>query len=225
VFKINKIFIFLIIFCFPVNAHVDHYTNLNRVEFDIYRNNNHIGKHIYSIEKNGSKLLVKSEINFKIKKFGVVIYKYLLNSTEIFENGVLTQFNSTTQQNKKQKYVNMKLENNQYIIDGSSYKGTAPVNYMPGTWWNHSIVSSKAQISPSSGRIIDQNVKFLGKEKIKIGQKTLDTLHFNFTSSDEKLSKDKKLNMDIWYDENTLIWVKAFFKKKGEWEYRLVVLD
>ncbi len=224
-FKISKIFIFLIIFCIPANAHVEHYSNLNRVEFDIYRNNNHIGKHIFSIEKNGSKLLVKSEINFEIKKFGIVIYKYLLKSTEVFDNGMLIEFNSTTQQNKKQKYVNMKLKNDEYIIDGSSYKGTVPIDYMPGTWWNHSIVSSKAQISPSSGRIIDQNVKFLGKEKIKIGHKIIDTLHFNFTSSDKKLSKDKKLNMHIWYEENTLTWVKAYFKKKGEWEYRLQSLN
>ena len=26
-----------------------------------------------------------------------------------------------------------------YIIDGSSYKGKAPDDYLLGTWWNHSI--------------------------------------------------------------------------------------
>ena len=39
------IVIFLIIFPFSVNAHVQHYADLNRIEFDIYRNNkHHIGK-------------------------------------------------------------------------------------------------------------------------------------------------------------------------------------
>ncbi len=31
----------------------------------------------------------------------------------------------------------------------------------------------------------------------------------------------EKLNTDIWYDEKTLLWVKAAFDKSGRWEYRL----
>ena len=40
-------------------------------------------------------------------------------------------------------------------------------------------------------------------------------MHFNFSSTDKKLAKDKKLNTDVWYDEETLNWVKASFNKKG----------
>ena len=42
-----------------------------------------------------------------------------------------------------------------------------------------------------------------------------------FSSNDKKLDKDKKLNTEVWYDSKTLNWVKATFKKKGLWEYRL----
>ena len=31
----------------------------------------------------------------------------------------------------------------------------------------------------------------------------------------------KKLNTDIWYEEDTYLWVKAAFDKTGYWEYRL----
>ena len=119
----------------------------------------------------------------------------------------------------------MKLENEEYIIDGSSYQGKAPINFLLGTWWNHSIVEAKAQISAVSGRIIKQKVTFLGKETIKIDDKSYNTLHFNFSSTDKKLAKDKKLNTDVWYDEKTLNWVKASFKKKGNWEYKLVSIE
>ena len=53
------------------------------------------------------------------------------------------------------------------IIDGSSYKGKASKDAIVGTWWNHEIVKSKAQISAISGRIIDQTVTFIGKEDNK----------------------------------------------------------
>ena len=225
-YKTCKIIVLLILISFPFStkAHVQHYEDLNRIEFDIYRNKDHIGKHIFSFKRSDDQLAVESEINFQIKKFGIVLYKYHVKGTEVYNDGKLIKFNSKTNQNGKEKYVNLKLENEQYIIDGSSYKGTAPVDYLLGTWWNHGIVKAKAQISAVSGRIIKQKVTFLGKETIKIGDKSYNTLHFNFSSTDKKLAKDKKLNTDVWYDEKTLNWVKATFEKKGQWEYRLVLI-
>ena len=226
-YKIYKILVFLLLIGFPfsANPHVQHYKNLNLIEFDIYRNNQFIGKHIFSFKKKDGQLAVESEINFQIKKFGIVLYKYYVKGTEFYKDGKLISFNSKTNQNGKEKYVNMKLEDKKYIIDGSSYKGKASVEYTLGTWWNHSIVKSEAQISAVSGRIIKQKVTFLGKEVIKIGDKSYNTLHFNFSSTDKKLDKSKKLNTDVWYDEQTLNWVKASFKKKGNWEYKLVSIN
>jgi len=226
-FKIYKIIIFLILISLPfsTNAHVQHYDDLKRIEFDIYRNNKNIGKHIFSFKKSNGQLEVESKINFEIKKLGIILYKYHVTGTEFYKDGKLVKFNSKTNQNGKEKYVNMELENGQHIIDGSSYQGKAPIDYLLGTWWNHSIVKAKAQISAVSGRIIKQKVTFLGKETIKIDDKSYKTLHFNFSSTDKKLSKKKKLNTDVWYDEKTLNWVKASFNKKGKWEYKLVSVE
>ena len=226
--KIYKIIIIVAIATLPfssANAHVQHYENLKLIEFDIYRNNNLIGKHVFAFKKKDNKIEVDSKIHFKIKKLGVVLYRYSAEGTEVFENGDLIKFNSTTNQNKKNKFVNLKLDKNEYIIEGSSYKGKASKDYILGTWWNHSIVKAKAQISAVSGRIIHQKVNFIGKEQIKINNKTYNTLHFQFVSTDKKLSKDKKLNTHVWYDEETLNWVKASFDKKGKWEYRLVSIN
>ena len=205
-----------------VNSHVQHYENLKRIEFDIYRNNKHIGKHIFSFKKINGQVEVDSEINFKIKKLGVVLYKYHVKGKEIYKNGELIKFNSKTNQNGKNKYVNLILSGNELDIDGSSYKGKVTNEYVLGTWWNHGIVEAEAQISAVSGRIIKQKVTFLGKKTIEVNGKKYDTLHFNFSSTDKKLAKDKKLNTNIWYEEKTLNWVKASFEKKGKWEYKLV---
>jgi hypothetical protein len=122
---------------------------------------------------------------------------------------------------KKYVNINFNAEKDNLLIDGSSYKGDASKNFIVGTWWNHEIVKAKAQISAISGRIIEQNVVFIGKEKIDINGKIYNTLHFNFSSSNPKLPPEKKLNTDIWYDEKNLLWVKAAFDKTGYWEYRI----
>ena len=219
---IKLISIIFLILPTVLQAHVQHYESLKEIKFDIYRNNKNIGQHIFAFKNEDGSLEVESEIKFEIKKLGVVLYKYHVKGTEYYKDGKLVKFNSKTNQNGKIKYVNMVAKDDLFIIDGSSYKGEAKNDFVIGTWWNHSIVDAAAQISAVSGRIIHQKVTFLGKEKLNIGDKTYNTLHFNFSSTDKKLKKNKKLNTDVWYDEKTLNWVKASFKKKGEWEYRLV---
>ena len=204
-------------------SHVDHYAKYNYLEYELFRNNNSIGYHKYDFKRDDNKLSIVSEVNFKISKLGVELYKYFAKSEENYESGIFKSYSSQTKQNKKNRYVNINLDpTGEYlVIDGSSYKGKADKEFIVGTWWNHEIVKAKAQISGISGRIIEQTVTFIGKETIKIGDKSFNTLRFNFKSSDKTLPDSKKLNTDIWYEEDTYLWVKAAFEKTGYWEYRI----
>ena len=217
-----SIFIFSSI-SFETFSHVDHYAKFNYLEYELFRNNTPIGYHKFDFKREGQNLIIDSEIKFKITKLGIDLYQYYASGEEYYNNGVFSGFNSKTNQNKKEKYVNIKIDpsDKNLIIDGSSYKGKADKDFIIGTWWNHEIVQKKAQISSVSGRIIEQKVEFLGKEDVTFGDKTYKTLKFNFSSTDPSLSKDKKLNIDIWYEEDTYLWVKAAFDKTGFWEYRL----
>ena len=219
---ILSIAIFFLFFT-KIFSHVGHYASYNYLEYELFRNNKSIGYHKYDFNREGKNLSIISEVNFKITKLGVDLYKYFAKSEENYKNGEFDSYFSKTKQNKKDRYVNIKFDKqtNQLIIDGSSYKGPANKEFIVGTWWNHEIIKKRAQISGISGRIIEQRVTFIGKEEIKIGDKIYQTLRFNFKSSDETLPESKKLNTDIWYEDKTYLWVKAAFEKTGYWEYRL----
>ena len=224
----KKLILSIIIF-FSISSitfsHVDHYKQINYLEYELFRNNKSIGYHKYNFTNKNGILVVESEVEFKITKLGVDLYKYYAKSEEFYNNNNFFKFNSKTKQNKKDKYVNITLDekNNELNIDGSSFKGKTDKDKIVGTWWNHEIIKAKAQISAISGRIIEQKVEFIGKEKITINGKTYNALHFNFKSSDETLPDSKKLNTDIWYEEETFLWLKAAFDKTGYWEYRLKI--
>ena len=50
-----------------------------------------------------------------------------------------------TNQNKKDKYVNISIDPKiNLIIDGSSFKGKANKEMIIGTWWNHEIAQKSA---------------------------------------------------------------------------------
>ena len=212
-----------LLFSFNSFGHVNHYAKYNYLEYELLRNNKPIGYHKYDFIRDGDNLSIVSEVEFKIRKLGVDLYKYFAKSEENYQKGAFKSYSSKTKQNKKDRYVNINvdLEAQNLIIDGSSYKGKAKKEFIVGTWWNHEIINAKAQISGISGRIIEQTVTYIGKKEVKIGDKTYKTLHFNFKSSDETLPESKKLNTDIWYEEETYLWVKAAFNKTGFWEYRI----
>lgn len=220
-FLLLTIFIFVQFNFNSVFSHILHYKKINKLKYDLYRNNQLIGHHIYSFTRDGKNLKVTSKINFKIKKMGIIFYQYFAESEEKYIDDEFNSFSSITIQNKKNKFCNIYKKGDDFFIEGSSYTGKAPDRTIIGTWWNHLIIESKSQISAVSGRIIEQNVKYIGKENIKMYDKEYTALKFNFSSTDQSLSNKKKLDTNVWYDEKTFIWLKASFKKRGYWEYRL----
>ena len=218
-----SIFIILLFSIKPLLSHVSHYQKITFLKYGLFLNNKLIGNHVFNFKKEGDLLYVKSKGSFKIDKLGVVLIDYITETEEVYKNNQLIKFNSKTKQNDKEKFAKVILDKkNMLYIDGSSFKGHTEKNTPVGTWWNHEIVKSSKQISPISGRLNKQKVSFLGKKKILINKKNFNTLHFNFLSDDDKPINKKKINMDIWYDSSSLIWVKASYDKLGHWEYRLL---
>ena len=206
-----------------VFAHTGHYEGIKKIEMDVLRNNEVVGYSNYFFEKNDDVMIVKNYTNFKIELFGVVVFSILGESEERYENDQLTYFKSNTFQNDKEKYVNLKFNKslNNFIIDGSSFKGNASIDCIIGNWWNHKIFKATKQISPLSGSIKKQIVNFIKEENIFINNKKYSAKHYNIKSNDPDLPEDKKFNFDVWYDPINNIIIKVAYSKMGDWEYKL----
>ena len=94
-------------------------------------------------------------------------------------------------------------------------------NNVIGNWWNHKILQADSQISPISGSIKEQVVTFIGKEKIDLYGKIYDADHFTLKSKDMNIPRDKRLDFNIWYDQENLRILKVTYSRMGNWEYRL----
>ena len=154
---------------------------------------------------------------------GATIFDVEGYGEEKYNKDKLISFNSKTKQNKKEKFVNLKLnkEVNKFIIKGSSYSGEANTENIIGNWWNHELLEATSQISPISGSVKEQVVNFVSKEKIKLYGKSYEADHFTLKSKDLTLPDDKKLNFDIWFDKSTGLIIKVKYSRMGDWEYRL----
>ena len=132
-------------------------------------------------------------------------------------------FESETFQNKKVKYVNLKLseDKTQYLINGSSYKGNATLDNVIGNWWNYKILQTDTQISPLSGSIKKQQVNYIGDELLEILGRKVNANKFSLKSKNQNIAEDKKLDFIVWMDPSTNIILKVSYERMGSWEYKL----
>ena len=221
-----KKFLFLItllIYSFNSSAHMAHYNKFNKIEMEILRDGEVIGYNYYFFKKDLDNTTVTNQLKFTVKLFGAAIFEVESYGEEKYIKDKLISFNSKTQQNKKDKYVQLKLneERNEYDVKGSSYTGSASIENVIGNWWSHKILQTNSQISPISGSIKEQVVTFIGKEKIELYGKTYEVEHFKLTSKDMSIPADKRLNFDIWFDKKNALILKVAYSRMGNWEYRV----
>ena len=214
---------FLLIYSFNSSAHMAHYNKFNKIEMEILRDGEVIGYNYYFFKKDEENTTVTNQLKFTVKLFGATIFEVESFGEEKYIKDKLISFNSKTRQNKKDKYVQLKLNENEneYHIKGSSYTGSASLENIIGNWWSHKILQTNTQISPISGSIKAQVVTFIEKEKIELYGKAYDVEHFKLTSKDMSIPKDKRLNFDIWFDKKNALILKVAYSRMGNWEYRV----
>ena len=221
----NKIFILIIFltYAFNSNAHMEHYNKFNKIEMEILKDGDVIGYNYYFFKKDKDQTIVTNQIKFTVKLFGATVFEIEGYGEEKYIKDRLISFNSKTRQNKKEKFVSLKLDsqNNKFEIKGSSYSGTASTDNVIGNWWNHKILQTNSQISPISGSIKEQIVTFVGKEKLELYGKTYDVEHFKIKSKDMSIPKNKRLNFDVWFNKESALILKVTYSRMGNWEYRV----
>ena len=215
--------LFLFIITSQAQAHTSNYKKISKIEMEVFRNNKLIGYSNYYFEHEKDAMTIKNYTQFKVKLLGIIIFSISSEAIEKYQDNKLVFFKSNTFQNNKEKFVNLKYDKNlnKFIIDGSSFKGEAKLDNVIGNWWNNKILSANSQISPLSGSVKEQTVSLLKREIIKLYDKNYEVLHFKLKSKNENLSKEKKLNFDIWMDPQKGLIVKIAYERMGKWEYRL----
>ena len=215
--------VIIILLSSKVFAHIDHYKKYDKIEMDIFRNGELIGYNYYFFTKKGNETTVTNQIKFSVKLLGATIFQVEGYGEEKYIKDQLISYDSKTLQNDKEKFVSLVFDKDKNIfnIKGSSYSGKASINNIVGNWWNHKILQTDSQISPISGSIKEQVVTFVGKEKIQQYGKIYNVHHFTLKSKDMSLPKDKRLDFNIWYDQESTMIIKVAYSRMGDWEYRL----
>ena len=215
------LFFFLIIT--NSQAHVQHYKNLQRIEFDIYRNNDLVGFHKVNVKKKGDNTKeVITDILIEVKILGIKVHTYKSYGVETYKNDELIDFKSKTQDGSDNDYCNIKkISDGKYSFDGMTenkkYIYELTEKFYPALWWNHDSLLNNNYVLGQGCRNLKTQITFLKKETKKINEKNELVNFYNI--------KGDNLDINIGYTEKDLKWVDMKFTLKGDWEYKLKNLN
>ena len=221
-----RLLIFLVSYIlFPTiaNTHVQHYKNLQRIEFDIYRNNDLVGYHKVNVKKKGdntNEIII--DILIEVKILGIKVHTYKSYGVETYKNEELIEFKSKTQDGSDNDYCNIKkISDGKYTFDGMTenkkYIYELTEKFYPALWWNHDSLLNNNYVLGQGCRNLKTKITFLNKETKKINYKNEVVNFYNI--------KGDNLDINIGYTEKDLKWVDMKFTLKGDWEYKLKNLN
>ena len=222
-FRYLIFFISFILFPTIVGSHVHHYKNLQRVEFDIYRNNDLVGYHKVNIKKKGDNTKeVITDILIEVKILGIKVHTYKSYGVETYKGNELIEFKSKTQDGSDNDYCNIKkISDGKYSFDGMTenkkYVYELSDKFYPAIWWNHESLLNNNYVLGQGCRNLKTQITFLKKETKKINEKNELVNFYNI--------KGDNLDINIGYTEKDLKWVDMKFTLKGDWEYKLKNLN
>ena len=222
-FRYLIFFISFILFPTIVGSHVQHYKNLQRVEFDIYRNNDLVGYHKVNIKKKGDNTKeVITDILIEVKILGIKVHTYKSYGVETYKGDELIEFKSKTQDGSDNDYCNIKkISDGKYSFDGitenKKYVYELTDKFYPALWWNHESLLNNNYVLGQGCRNLKTQITFLKKETKKINEKNELVNFYNI--------KGDNLDINIGYTEKDLKWVDMKFTLKGDWEYKLKNLN
>ena len=205
------------------NTHVQHYKNLQRIEFDIYRNNDLVGYHKVNVKKKGDNTKeIITDILIEVKILGIKVHTYKSYGVETYKNEELIEFKSKTQDGSDNDYCNIKkISDGKYSFDGMTenkkYIYELTEKFYPALWWNHDSLLNNNYVLGQGCRNLKTKITFLNKETKKINDKNEVVNFYNI--------KGDNLDINIGYTEKDLKWVDMKFTLKGDWEYKLKNLN
>ncbi len=168
-------------------------TYFYQVEHPTYGN---IGTYTNTIEQNGDKVEVKTQIHIAVKVLGIRLFHQDGDRTEQWQDGRLVAFQSDTNENGKMYDVNGAAQGDAFVISSPLGTITAPADVHPSNPWAASVLNTDMMMSTKTGKVVKAVVTDSGDTSITLDGQTRHLHQFD-------IETDK--HYVVWLDTNGIV--------------------
>jgi hypothetical protein len=181
------------------------------IAFDVFRGDSHFGTHILRFEEAGDRLRVVSDVDLRVRLGPITVFRYEHDSTEVYEDGTLVSFESTTLKDGEELIVDLSRQGETLAGRGSAEDGASldialPAGLPLSSHWQGYASGTRTILNTETGQEMPVTVTELGEETIQINDQPVLARHIRLEGS---------LTLDLWYDGDGE-WIRTRFSARGQ---------
>lgn len=165
--------------------------NASEWAFDVYLDHKRIGKHTFRLDPDAGGRELISSAKFQVKLLFIEAYNYSHTALEKWDGDCLAGLDAQTSENGKETAVHGQRTNGAFHLQGPKGEKVLPACVMTFAYWNPKMLEQKRLINPQTGEWQAVNIRRIGTENLKLGEKTTTAHHYKLTGD--------KLDIDLWY--------------------------
>lgn len=177
-------------------------------KFTASRGSSSAGSQQITLTRSGDIVTVDLQTRLKVRLLGIPVFRYSLNSREIWEGGVLQRISGKTDDNGKDAFVEAKRTGAGLDVKGSDFTGVVKGNIASTSFFTTSLLDRNIWVSTQGGKPIDVKVTRKGKATLDVANGPIVCTHYHFGG---KL----KIPIDAYFDEQGDL-AGYMFNAKGE---------
>jgi hypothetical protein len=150
-----------------------------KLEFDVVREGTVVGRHRITFHQEGGKLLVHSKLAIQVKVLFVTAYRYEQTREEVWRDGRLIAFTSTTDDDGTRYAITGAAGPKRIEVTSGKESWTLPADSLPASYWNMSMVAGHSPlVDPQSGKVLDARFIKVGQETVEVGGEKIAATHY-----------------------------------------------
>jgi len=177
----------------PTLANSDAPTQLN---YDVIRGGKVIGTHSLNFARNGSVLTVDIKTDVQVKIAFITAYRFIHRGSEVWENGRLMQYRSTTDDDGKDKHLTLQGNEGGYIVDSNADRYETKTISLPASLWHADTPKQTQLMNTLDGHVMNVTIQDMGMAPITARGQQINAHHYKMTGD---------LERELWYHEGQLV--------------------
>lgn len=177
-------------------------------DFDVYLNDSKIGQHRFQVSEAETGVReVSSSANFDVKVLFVNVYRYRHETTEVWNNGCLSEISSSTEANGKDFAITGKRTEEGFLLKDGDNTQRLDGCVMTFAYWNPKFLEQQQLLDPQTGKYVDVDVEQLESMPIEVNGEMIDANRFRVKAS--------KIEVTVWYAPDSSEWLRLDSPAKG----------
>ena len=173
----------------PFAARGDH---LSEYDYIVLHGDEPIGSYRVNVARNGSEIKIEAESDLKVAFGPLTVFQFEHQRRELWSDRELVE--STAQTTKNGESFDIKItrqaEGYKRVVNGREDQLEDPVKVL--ALWHDDLFKHEFFISPLEDKLYRLSVRFVGEERIEIGDQRIQARHYRMTGDSER---------ELWYDE------------------------